>query len=418
MQTPSPADTLITMEAPPLPDAGALYDRAACGLVVTAADGTLLRVNATFCDGVGYAAETLVGGRRLQELLTADACIAYQTHWAPLLQTQGAVAPMPLDFVHRDGRVLPMGVSAVRRVHGGAPLDELALFRAEGGMRDEHEPWRDPRPTETVRVEGSDPQQALLRAQEDLRQALEARRAAAEDRALFAEQMIGIVSHDLRNPLSAIQMSALLLARTAPTESQQRAITRIGNATARANRMIGDLLDFTQARLGRGLQLRLGEVDLQALVAGRVEELAPVFPDRSLVHRHEGSGICSADADRLGQLVSDLVGDAVSHGAPRRPVTVTSTVTATHCTIAVHHEGEPMPADLLPHLFEPIIQGEGAGFQVRSVGLGLFIVREIARAHGGEVGVVSSADQGTTFCATFPRRAAEGIGGKLAFGPH
>jgi sigma-B regulation protein RsbU (phosphoserine phosphatase) len=245
-------------------------------------------------------------------------------------------------------------------------------------------------------------EQALSLAQGQLRQAI----AAAEDRALFAEQMVGIVSHDLRNPLSTIQMGAVLLERAGSLdEAQQRALGHIDKANRRAQRLIADLLDFTVARVGRGLVVSPRPVALHTLVAGCVDELAVAFAGRVLQHRSSGEGACVVDADRLAQLIGNLVGNAMSYGAPDRPVTVTSAIEAASFSVAVHNEGTPIPLEQLAGMFEPMTRGDAAG-ESRSVGLGLFIVREIARAHGGEVAVTSSAEEGTRFVASFRRQAS------------
>jgi len=227
--------------------------------------------------------------------------------------------------------------------------------------------------------------------------------AEAKDRAVFAEQMVGIVSHDLRNPLSTIQMSTAVLSRGDATPNQQRVLGRIARATERAGRLIGDLLDFTQARLGKGIAVSPKPIDLQAVIADAVDELAQAFSGRRLKHVREGEGSCNADADRLVQLVGNLVANAMTYGTPDAPVTVLSTVGESTFTIAVHNEGTPIAQDVLPDLFTPMTRGADEANAGRSVGLGLFIVGEIAKAHGGRVSVVSTAEAGTVFSAIFPR---------------
>ncbi|HZZ12730.1 MAG TPA: PAS domain S-box protein [Paraburkholderia sp.] len=112
----------------PLPSADALFEHAACGLLVTHADGLILRVNATLCDWLGYAATDLTGIKRIQQLLTAGGKVFYQTHWAPLLQIQGSVAEVKLNMMHRDGHMVPMLLNAVRRRHGDAYYLEVAVL--------------------------------------------------------------------------------------------------------------------------------------------------------------------------------------------------------------------------------------------------------------------------------------------------
>ena len=178
------------------PDAGPLYDYAACGLLVTDADGTIRVVNDTFCQWTGHKRDDLIGKRRLQDLLTMGGRIFHQTHWAPLLQIQGSVAEVKLDVVHASGEVKPMILNAVSRAHGNVVRHEIAAFGAEDRHRYERELLQARRRAEELHTRSVEAQRALVAAQAEL----DVQKQAAEDRALFAEQMVGIVSHDLRNP--------------------------------------------------------------------------------------------------------------------------------------------------------------------------------------------------------------------------
>ena len=113
---------------PPLPTADALFEHAACGLLVTDPDGLILRVNATFCDWLGYGAGQLAGSRRIGDLLSSGGKVLYERHWAPLLRTQGSVAEIKLNMMHRDGHTVPMLLNAVRRRHGDASYLEVAVL--------------------------------------------------------------------------------------------------------------------------------------------------------------------------------------------------------------------------------------------------------------------------------------------------
>jgi sigma-B regulation protein RsbU (phosphoserine phosphatase) len=382
-----------------LPPDDALYEDAPCGLLVTSRDGTIRRVNGTFCRWIGHEAGALVGRRRLQELLTMGGRIFHQTHWVPLLQMQGSIAEVKLDVVHQQGHTIPMMLNALRRGSGESAWHEVSVFVAEDRHRYEKELLHARKRAEELLVQQQQAQQALVLAQEEINR----QRAVAEDRALFAEQMIGIVSHDLRNPLSTIQMSAYLLERGELSPTQRTVLGRINNATGRAQRLIAELLDFTLARIGTGLTVTPAPVDLHLLVSDSVDELAVAFPGRRLVHERMGDGECVVDADRLTQLIGNLVGNAVAYGAPDTPVRVTSRIHADGFDVSVHNDGTPIRQEVKASLFEPMVRG-AAGAGNRGVGLGLFIVREIVHAHNGEVAVTSSAEAGTTFTARFPSR--------------
>ena len=228
-------------------------------------------------------------------------------------------------------------------------------------------------------------------------------RSRAHDRAMFAEQMMAIVSHDLRNPLSAIVMGAQVVGLGGELSDQKsKALARVVSSAQRARRLIDELLDFTLARVGRGLSVARVPVDLRALVAKVVDELVPAFPGRCLKFLAVGSGACSADADRVAQLVGNLVANAMTYGAGDRDVSVTSWLVGETAGISVHNDGVPIPPELLDAIFEPMVRGTPENSSARSVGLGLFIVRAIADAHGGEVTVRSSLETGTTFEFSFP----------------
>jgi phosphoserine phosphatase RsbU/P len=371
----------------PSPEALALLDMAACGLLRTTDDGTVLFANRTFCDWVGYPAEALVDRRRFQDFLSAGGRIFHQTHWSPLLRMQGSISEVKLQVVTADGSLTPMIVNARRHQIDGAFVHEIATYVARD--RDSYE-------RELV----------LARKRlEDLVDEAAKLHVETKDRALFAEQMIGIVSHDLKNPISAIAMGAALLERTELSISQQRVVSRITRSTARASGLIADLLDFTQARLGRGIPVCLEPIDLHDSVSLAVDELNVVYPARRLKHERRGTGTCLGDAQRLAQLIGNLVSNAMAYGAAEREVTVRSTVEAAVFSVAVHNHGEPIPVALQSHLFEPMTRGTSTSAAGRSVGLGLYIVSEIAKAHRGRMLVTSSAEEGTTIQALFPRSA-------------
>lgn len=227
-------------------------------------------------------------------------------------------------------------------------------------------------------------------------------REQAEDRALFAEQMVGIVSHDLRTPLSAILVGSQMLVRDEAVEAKLRIASRVTSAARRAQRLVEDLLDFTLVRVGRGLSVSRRPVDVHAQVAATVEELALSAPGRTLHHSKIGDGLCSVDPDRLAQLVGNLVGNACTHGAPDTPVSIATEGADDLIRISVSNQGSPIAPEQQARIFEPMVRGATSDSAARSVGLGLYIVRAIATAHGGQVSVSSTRER-TTFMFTFPR---------------
>ncbi|MDB5897869.1 MAG: sensor signal transduction histidine kinase [Ramlibacter sp.] len=377
------------MAEPPKPGAEQLYELAPCGLLLAAANGTLLQVNATLCRTLQYTADELVGKLRFQDLLTMGGRIFWQTHLQPLLRMQGSVAEVKLEVRRKDGSALPVLVNMAERPHEREPLLHAAVIVAEDRHKYERELLLQRRRAEELAAQVARDQHELAAAQ-----------AKAHDRALFAEHLVGMVSHDIRNPLSVIHMSTVLLQKGLGPEQHGAVVARVARAVARVQHLIGDLLDFTQARVGAGLSLRKVPVDLHQSVADGVAELAAAFPRTRIEHVRSGGGTCVADADRVLQAIGNLVANAVSHGAADCPVTVRSENTGEGFRITVHNHGRPIPPEVLPRLFEPMVRG--ADTLSQGVGLGLYIVREIVRGHGGEVQVSSTAEAGTSFVITLP----------------
>jgi phosphoserine phosphatase RsbU/P len=377
------------MAPPPIPGAEALYESAPCGLLLAAPDGTLLKVNATLCRWLGHASDELVGRRRFQDLLTMGGRIFWQTHLQPLLRMQGSVAEVKLELRAGDGRSLPTIVNIAER-----PFERETLLHVSAIIAEDRHKYERELLLQRQRLE----ELAALHARDQ--EELDAARAEAEDRAQFAEQLVGMVSHDIRNPLSVIHMSSVLLERGVSPEQQAKSVDRIARAVARVQHLIGDLLDFTQARLGGGISVRKTEVDLHQAVADHVAELAIAFPANRIEHAREGAGSCLADANRITQAVGNLVANAVAHGAQDRPITVRTRSDAGGFRITVHNHGSAIPPEVQDRLFAPLVRGAEARSQ--GVGLGLYIVREIVRAHAGRVQVHSTAEGGTSFEIVLP----------------
>lgn len=357
-----------------------------CGVLTTDAKGLILQANATFCEWTGYRCDEVVGHTRLQDLLSMGGRIFWQTHLAPLLVMQGSVSEVKLDIQHPDRTTIPVVISARRQLRDGTWTLKVVAFVARDRDKYERELLSSRR-----KLEGMVAEATRLRKQ-------------SEDRALFAEQMIGIVSHDLRNPLAAIRLGIQLLQKKGVTPEQRETLGRVNRAADRANQLVKDLLDFTSARIGTGLAVAIAPVNLHDVVAQAVEELALAFPQRRIDHVRTGAGTCQADANRVTQALGNLVANAVSYGHPDTDITVTSSVDPAGWQVRVHNWGAPIASQALERLFMPMVRGVAQDSGNRNVGLGLFIVNEIARAHGGTLDVASTQEHGTqfTFGASHP----------------
>jgi signal transduction histidine kinase len=235
--------------------------------------------------------------------------------------------------------------------------------------------------------------EALVREQEA--------REEAERSVRYNEMFAGMLGHDLRNPLSAIMTGASYIARLDSSTKSTRAAKRITASGERMARMIEQLLDFTRIRVGGGLPLSPTRVDLGDVCCRVKDELEAANPERSIVLEVVGDVAGDWDRDRLLQVISNLVGNAVHHGTTAVPVTIRCDGTDASLVKVSVHNGGVVPAQVLPLLFEPF---RGSKYQhTRGLGLGLFISQQIVSAHGATLEVVSEPAAGTTFRLQLPR---------------
>lgn len=255
--------------------------------------------------------------------------------------------------------------------------------------------------------------QALARAGLfEAEQAARRRAQDAEDAARRAvavqDELLGIVGHDLRTPLSAIVMGTSVARQAAADPRQRAALERVRQSAARMTALIADLLDLARARQGLGMTVVPRPVALADVCAQAISELEQVHPGRTIRLVARGEQRAHADPSRVHQAVSNLVANALRHGAAEGEVTVEAGGDDETAAIRVHNRGDPIPPEEVAGIFEPFGRGRAGASPAGSVGLGLFIVAAIARAHGGTISVESSESAGTTFTLSFPRRARAG----------
>jgi len=220
----------------------------------------------------------------------------------------------------------------------------------------------------------------------------------------YRERVMGMLGHDLRNPVAAvISLSATLAQRVDVPERTKEGLRHIQAAAARMNQMIATILDFTRLRFHGALVLALDQFDLATLVRAIVDELRAAHPGRDIAIEARGDLRGRWDASRMGQVISNLVGNALTHGAREAPVRVYLTSDDDQVFVAVSNRGATIPADVIGKLFEPFWQGpQPASTKARGLGLGLLIVQQIVQAHHGDI-AVRSEDESTTFTVRLPR---------------
>jgi signal transduction histidine kinase len=223
------------------------------------------------------------------------------------------------------------------------------------------------------------------------------------------DMFLAVLGHDLRGPLSGIDMSAMLLAKPGLSDAaRQQAAARVKRASRDMNRLITDLLEYTRTRLGAGIPIERSACDLGPVCEASLEDIRAGNPEQQFVQRMSGDLNLQADAARMQQALSNLLSNAVQHGSRQLPVTLTVDGEADAIVLKVSNSGDPIPSDKLQAIFEPLVQAPNASSEVHersktSLGLGLFIVREIVIAHGGTISVESSVAAGTVFTIHLPR---------------
>jgi len=215
------------------------------------------------------------------------------------------------------------------------------------------------------------------------------------------EQFIAILGHDLRNPISAIMSSAQLLLHLDPDERTRRIANIIQNSSYRMTGLIENVLDFARGRLGDGIGLKmLPNAPLEEIFGHVINELQAIRPNINIETAYNLTQPVTADAKRMGQVLSNLLNNALSHGKADSPVKVHATSAGGEFLLSVTNSGNKIPDDAMARLFEPFSRGELRPEQ-EGLGLGLYIISEIAAAHNGKI-EVTSTDEETSFTLRMP----------------
>jgi sigma-B regulation protein RsbU (phosphoserine phosphatase) len=366
-------------EFEPIDEYRDLFENAPCGYLTIGSDGRITKVNATLTAWTGFEADKFIG-RRLHQFLNMAGRIYYETHIAPLLRMQGFFNEFALDFETAAGERLPVIANAAERrdVDGGVLFTAVVVIKATDRRRYERQ---------------------LVESKSELQKGLATERETAELR----EQFIAVLGHDLRNPLAAISAGARILQRSGALQQHKelRVLDMINTTVTRMSDLIDNVLDFARGRLGGGITLsRDAKRPLRPVLEQVVDELRTASPRRVIETNLEIAAAINCDRTRIGQLASNLIGNALTHGAPDQPVRVGAKTEGAEFKLWVANAGEPIPAAAMGKLFEPFFRGDVRDSR-RGLGLGLHIASQIAQAHGGRIDVTSTPDE-TRFVFTMP----------------
>lgn len=352
-----------------------IFEHAPCGYVVADHDGRFSRVNRTFAELVGQGPEQL-RGKRFPDILSLPGRIFYETHFAPILRMQGRLNEVAIDLVHADGRRIAVLVNATESGDDSKGRQiRFAVFQAT-----------ERRGYERGLVEARDKAEAAV--------------VTEREDSMLREQFIAVLGHDLRNPLASISSGIHLLAKENLSDQGKKVSALMSGSVVRAAALIDNVLDFARGRLGGGITLALDVTEpLEPVLQQVVAELRSLSPDQEIVARYAIEEPVACDHMRIGQLLSNLLGNALIHGAKDRPVRVDASTSHQELVIAVSNSGAAIAPAALERLFQPFFRGHDRARQ--GLGLGLHIASEIARAHGGKL-VARSDAFATTFIFTMP----------------
>jgi signal transduction histidine kinase len=354
-------------------------------------------------------------------LQAAEAIAATMGRAADHLTTEELRDHLPsiLEAVVADLRTLQTAEQELDKSDGRAPLVENApetaaqthaLLRAQGGFKIEHlvAEYRALRAS-VLRLWEANPRPFDAVAAGDITRFNEAiDQAVAESVAFFTAEVerwrhvfLGVLGHDLRGPLSAIVNTSMLLNRLASEKPVTEATQRLVRSGERMTRLLDDLLDYSRASLGLGIAILRAPVDLAFACEAELEVLRAALPGRDIGLIVEGTTKGHFDASRVREGLSNLVTNAAKYGTEGGPIRARLAGDARAVTLSVENEGPSIPAHALEALFEPLRRGADQSSGHASLGLGLFIVREIARAHGGDANA-SSREGKTVFTMMLP----------------
>lgn len=371
---------------------------ALCARLSLDGDDRIVRVNETFCTWSGSSSEGAIG-KSLFEFVVSRGTSIGRTPYGSDIRPSAAFDGDVLDLLTSAGDRIPVvaNSTAFHAHDGEISGTEVVLFVAHEGHG-----------SVATLAQALEMERHVVRRLEERIAALErqieeavAEKTEVREYSDLQEQFIAVLGHDLRNPVAAIDSGATILLREGWTDRAPLILGLMRNSVVRMNGLINNVLDLTRFRLGGGIDLNLEPGrSLVPTLQQVVEEIRTAHPDRAIHERIEIVDTVSVDHLRIAQAYSNLLGNALKHGAPDGPIHSECRTANGILEITVRNSGDPIPPVMMERLFKPFHRGE-VHHNSGGLGLGLYIAAQIAEAHGGRI-VVNSDDQETRFSLLIP----------------
>lgn len=331
------------------------FEESLCGFIITNPQAVITRANKKIAAWTGYTEEELTG-KRFSDILSIGGKVYYETHLGPLLRMQHFFDEVMLEIVDASGSKKQAIINALERKdeNGNPAFIRFTVLKCSDRLLYE---------------------QNLKQAKKNAEKELEREKMNVTLR----EQLIAVLGHDLRNPLSSITMAAQLL-KDSVDGSNGALIETLKRSAFRMQELITNIMDFAKTRLGEGMVLNREDILIKPVIEQVIAELRMVNAGQEIVAEYDVNGTVLCDASRIAQLTSNLVSNALTHGDSDSPVIVKVFNNDHKMELSVINKGEPIPAELRDQLFEPFTK-ESVRASRNGLGLGLYICAEIAKAH-------------------------------------
>ncbi|MCG2615122.1 PAS domain-containing sensor histidine kinase [Terrimonas sp. NA20] len=357
-----------------------LFEHSLTGNIIASPDGKIERVNNKLASWV-KASATQIRGRSFSDLLTIGGRIYYETHLAPLLRMQGHFDEVAVELMGEGGTKVPVLINAIERrdTDNNPVFIRFTVFKAAD-------------------------RRIYEQNLKELKATFETNLIQAEQLTHYREQFIAVLGHDLRNPVGSILASASLLSGDHSPDINARAVQLIRKSALRISELITNTMDFARTRLGEGIVLTLTSVPLKPVIDQVIDELMSIWPSKIIIRDIKLPDPILCDEARIAQLVSNLLANAITHGATDQPVSAEAGIRNGLLHISVCNEGDPIDQLQISDIFQPFRReqtGKNQNNPRQGLGLGLYISSEIAKAHNGSLSVTSTSEQ-TCFTFTMP----------------